>query len=55
MDNVYARHLKIKNVAPFTGAWIEILGDSLQQFAGLVVAPFTGAWIEINGFAEIPD
>ena len=33
-------------VAPFTGAWIEIvvrLAWSRQR----VVAPFTGAWIEI--------
>ena len=33
-------------VAPFTGAWIEILYHS-ANWAGLVVAPFTGAWIEI--------
>ena len=34
-------------VAPFTGAWIEIIttsdGDQLIQD----VAPFTGAWIEM--------
>ena len=33
-------------VAPFTGAWIEILSDFyMHQIIG--VAPFTGAWIEI--------
>ena len=33
-------------VAPFTGAWIEIVG--LEYLAMLTrVAPFTGAWIEI--------
>ena len=35
------------NVAPFTGAWIEIsdrLGSQFEQY----VAPFTGAWIEIH-------
>ena len=35
------------NVAPFTGAWIEIvLNDKLDDFKD--VAPFTGAWIEIS-------
>ena len=35
------------NVAPFTGAWIEIL--SLRDTGlNMLVAPFTGAWIEIH-------
>ena len=36
-----------KIVAPFTGAWIEILD---MRFKDMVyyVAPFTGAWIEID-------
>ena len=34
-------------VAPFTGAWIEILkADTIATFR--IVAPFTGAWIEIQ-------
>ena len=33
-------------VAPFAGAWIEILGLTLEKF-GDRVAPFAGAWIEI--------
>ena len=34
-------------VAPFTGAWIEIL--KLLPFSiDVIVAPFTGAWIEIE-------
>ena len=34
-------------VAPFTGAWIEIRGN-LPGFANrTIVAPFTGAWIEM--------
>ena len=37
-------------VAPFTGAWIEILHDSID-FHVCRVAPFTGAWIEISGGA----
>ena len=39
--------LKSVNVAPFTGAWIEI---SVACPIGLAcrVAPFTGAWIEID-------
>ena len=34
-------------VAPFTGAWIEILRVT-GRWPGCVVAPFTGAWIEIH-------
>ena len=33
-------------VAPFTGAWIEILAMLMPALVGCV-APFTGAWIEI--------
>ena len=35
-------------VAPFTGAWIEILVFYGELYAELEVAPFTGAWIEIH-------
>ena len=36
-------------VAPFAGAWIEILkaGDTVTN---VKVAPFAGAWIEIVSF-----
>ena len=34
-------------VAPFAGAWIEIINHFLAC-ARLVVAPFAGAWIEIS-------
>ena len=34
------------HVAPYTGAWIEIL-PMQQMGADLKVAPYTGAWIEI--------
>ena len=35
-------------VAPFTGAWIEIVYCLCTLLVGFVlVAPFTGAWIEI--------
>ena len=34
-------------VAPFTGAWIEIVIDVIAALTDSV-APFTGAWIEIN-------
>ncbi len=34
-------------VAPFTGAWIEIVGFA-KGVVLLTVAPFTGAWIEIG-------
>ena len=33
-------------VAPFAGAWIEIMKD-LKDALRSVVAPFAGAWIEI--------
>ena len=36
-----------QGVAPFTGAWIEILME-IAKAAGYDVAPFTGAWIEIG-------
>ena len=36
-------------VAPFTGAWIEII-DPLAFVSMHYVAPFTGAWIEILHF-----
>ena len=33
-------------VAPYTGAWIEMLSSASYALYGLV-APYTGAWIEI--------
>ena len=39
-------------VAPFTGAWIEMVTAQFQP-APLSVAPFTGAWIEITGMSTI--
>ena len=41
------------NVAPFTGAWIEIMTGSRNGNDG-TVAPFTGAWIEISSFISLP-
>ena len=38
---------RLKEVAPFMGAWIEIIRDSLRVEVQLV-APFMGAWIEIR-------
>ena len=38
-------------VAPFTGAWIEIIKHKLAEKGSHSVAPFTGAWIEI--FEEV--
>ena len=38
-------------VAPYAGAWIEIISDMLYSLCGNV-APYAGAWIEIdNHFA----
>ena len=36
-----------KAVAPFVGAWIEIILNE-DETAILTVAPFVGAWIEID-------
>ena len=35
-------------VAPFTGAWIEMLSYLEPTWIWWQVAPFTGAWIEIS-------
>ena len=35
-------------VAPFTGAWIEMERYLVQSLAVSCVAPFTGAWIEMH-------
>ena len=37
-----------QKVAPFTGAWIEILNPPSVPHFNVQVAPFTGAWIEIG-------
>ena len=37
----------IARVAPFTGAWIEIMAISFISLL-CIVAPFTGAWIEMR-------
>ena len=40
------KQMMFRNVAPFTGAWIEIVLVPVANKT-LKVAPFTGAWIEI--------
>ena len=45
-SNTDSLSAKIKEVAPFTGAWIEIGYWTNEKILG-GVAPFTGAWIEI--------
>ena len=42
----FREYLLDDRVAPFTGAWIEIVIPVRYAFA-VFVAPFTGAWIEI--------
>ena len=41
-------------VAPFAGAWIEIL-DNGRVLKADYVAPFAGAWIEIIGLLQIKE
>ena len=41
-------HASRYDVAPFTGAWIEISDDASICRIAIAVAPFTGAWIEIH-------
>ena len=38
-------------VAPFAGAWIEIILYTISQ-TSISVAPFAGAWIEISMLCE---
>ena len=40
-------HTQEETVAPFAGAWIEIIG-LLHIKEKLSVAPFAGAWIEMR-------
>ena len=42
---------KLFAVAPFAGAWIEILEDIFSVWSH-IVAPFAGAWIEIPTFVK---
>ena len=44
-----ARYLRSGNVAPFAGAWIEMIKKPKGQFI-YIVAPFAGAWIEILAY-----
>ena len=46
-----SRHVKKEDVAPYAGAWIEILLDGLAGGAP-PVAPYAGAWIEILYFSD---
>ena len=43
---LYGEFERKYHVAPFAGAWIEMLEESLCSESELV-APFAGAWIEI--------
>ena len=42
----------LEEVAPYTGAWIEILCQ-LYSCIRALVAPYTGAWIEIGWFGNV--
>ena len=44
----FKRSMAPVQVAPFTGAWIEIQKRQAGERHLLQVAPFTGAWIEIR-------
>ena len=43
---------KYIRVAPFVGAWIEMIKTNITN-GRLVVAPFVGAWIEIGRIREV--
>ena len=43
----------VVDVAPFTGAWIEIDRLYLQLLELVKVAPFTGAWIEMRHSVQV--
>ena len=40
-------------VAPFAGAWIEIIATAFTNAWNVNVAPFAGAWIEMHTGAQI--
>ena len=42
----YWKHYRNARVAPFAGAWIEMVREQKQHWWHSV-APFAGAWIEI--------
>ena len=44
--DILAAELRAQYVAPFAGAWIEIIFN-IRSDAVRKVAPFAGAWIEI--------
>ena len=44
--SVLETYANICHVAPFAGAWIEILIGTSDKISN-IVAPFAGAWIEI--------
>ena len=48
----YLLVLGVLAVAPFVGAWIEIILQWIQRIT-LWVAPFVGAWIEIKEKGEL--
>ena len=50
-DEWILRHCPM--VAPFMGAWIEILDRCMELFSPSV-APFMGAWIEIKRMSFAP-
>ena len=43
----------MRNVAPFAGAWIEMIFRLLAKLL-IIVAPFAGAWIEITFTGSLP-
>ena len=45
--SMIALHHLLEQVAPFTGAWIEMSMIALHHLLEQV-APFTGAWIEMK-------
>ena len=44
--------LAVRQVAPFTGAWIEIWREHGYSLS-VMVAPFTGAWIEMASCSRL--
>ena len=46
------KHVSI--VAPFAGAWIEIIQRFIRLTELIPVAPFAGAWIEMAAYLLLP-
>ena len=53
-DRFHVRYLFSFAVAPYAGAWIEII-KNVVDYMEQIVAPYAGAWIEIGTHQNLSD